>query len=176
MIKNVRFLTILLLSTVSMVNAGVTVGSCPRVVVINIPEIAQKSKDFAAEQKRIEVEIHKRGAEIEELKTSYTKTVEKLQQGGKDMTATAQQQHHEKLAELKGKIEVKQQGLQAYAEREMRAVEEVLVKKIQTICKKMNFDIVIPGALHVKPEHDVTALIINEMDKTTPAASTTLKK
>ncbi len=178
MIKSTQFLTILLLSTVSMVNAEVAVGSSPKVMVVSIQEIGQRSKKFASVQKKIEIEIQKRGMEIEELKTQYSKTVEKLQQGGKDMTATAQQQHHEKLAEYKGKIEVKQQGLQAYAEREMRSAEEILIKEIQTICKRLNFDIVIPGALYVKPEYDATEVVMKEMDKSVvvPVAPAPLKK
>ena len=168
MIKNTQFLTILLLSTVSVVNAGMAPAS-PKVMVVSIQEIGQKSKKFASVQKKIETEIQKRGMEIEELKTQYSKTVEKLQQGGKDMTATAQQQHHEKLAEYKGKIEVKQQGLQAYAEREMRSAEEILIKEIQAICKRLNFDIVIPGALYVKPEYDATEVVMKEMDKNVAA-------
>jgi Skp family chaperone for outer membrane proteins len=171
MIKNTRFLTILLLSTVSVLNADpapvavATVNKCPKVVVVSIQEIGQKSKKFASVQKKIEGDIQKRGMEIEDLKTQYTTTVEKLQNGGKDMTPTAQQQHHEKLAEYKGKIEVKQQGLQAYAEREMRHAEESLIKDIQEICKKLDFDIVIPGALYVKPEFDMTGSVMKEMDK-----------
>jgi Skp family chaperone for outer membrane proteins len=175
MIKSTQFLTILLLSTVSMVNAEVLVGANSKVMVVSIQEIGQKSKKFASVQKKIEAEIQKRGMEIEELKTQYTKTVEKLQQGGKDMTATAQQQHHEKLAEYKGKIEVKQQGLQAYAEREMRTAEEILIKEIQAICKRLNFDIVIPGALYVKPEYDATDVVMKEMDKNV-SDSSNLKK
>lgn len=174
MIKSTRFLTILLLSTVSVLNADApsinnSNNNNPKVVVVSIQEIGQKSKKFASVQKRIEGEIQKRGMEIEELKTQYSKTVEKLQNGGKDMTPAAQQQHHEKLAEYKGKIEVKQQGLQAYAEREMRGAEESLIKEIQAICKKLNFDIVIPGALYVKPEYDMTEPVMKEMDKNVTA-------
>lgn len=173
MIKSTQFLTILLLSTFSVVNAD---AANAKVMVVSIQEIGQKSKKFASVQKKIEAEIQKRGMEIEELKTQYTKTVEKLQQGGKDMTAAAQQQHHEKLAEFKGKIEVKQQGLQAYAEREMRSAEEILIKEIQAICKRLNFDIVIPGALYVKPEYDATEVVMKEMDKNVSDQPSTLKK
>ena len=176
MIKSTQFLTILLLSTVSMVNAETSVGSSPKVMVVSIQEIGQKSKKFASVQKRIEAEVNKRGMEIEELKTQYSKTVEKLQQGGKDMNATAQQQHHEKLAEYKGKIEVKQQGLQAYAEREMRSAEEILIKEIQVICKRLNFDIVIPGALYADPKYDATDVVMKEMDKNISDQPSTFKK
>gem|GEM_PF-2811694 len=173
--KSAQFLTILLLSTVSMVNAEVSTGSNPKIMVVSIQEIGQKSKKFASVQKRIESEVNKRGMEIEELKDQYTKTVEKLQQGGKDMNAAAQQQHHEKLAEYKGKIEVKQQGLQAYAEREMRSAEEILIKEIQAICKRLNFDIVIPGALYIDPKYDATEVVMKEMDKNVSDSSTVKK-
>lgn len=172
-----QFLTIVLLSTTFAVNAGLAVGQSPRVVVVSIQEIGQKSKKFAAIQKRLESEVNKKGAEIEALKSQFTQMVEKLQQGAKDMKAAAQQELQEKLAGLKGQIEVKQQGIQAYVEREMRSAEESLIKEIQGICKKMNFDIVIPGALYVKPEFDATAQVLAEMDKNVASESTaTLKK
>ena len=172
MLKRTHFLTIVLLSSFSFISAGSVQG--PRIAVVRIPDVAQKSQKFAAVQKRIEAEINKRGNEIEALKTQIQQIVEKLQNGGKDMKQSVVQEHQEKLASLKGQIEVKQQGLQAYAEREMRSAEESLVGDIQAACKKLDCcDIAIPGALYVKDSKhfDVTDQVIAEMDKNAPAVA-----
>ena len=171
MLKRTNFLTIVLLSSVSLVSAG-TVQN-PRIAIVRIPDIAQKSQKFAALQKNIEAEIKKRGAEIEALKNQFQQILEKLQNGGKDMKQSVIQDYQEKLASLKAQIEVKQQGLQAYAEREMHAAEESLVKDIQTACKKLDCcDIAFPGTLYVKESKnfDVTDQVIAEMDKSVSTA------
>jgi len=174
MFKKAPFLTIVLLLP-SCLSAAAS-ASVPKVVVVNIQEIGQESKKFASVRKRIETEIHKRGTEIESLKSQFTQILEKVQQGGKDMKPAALEEKQAQLASLKGQIEVKQQGLQAYAEREMRMAEETLIKEIQVVCEKMNYDIVIPGALYTKPQFNVTAQVMAEMDKGVSAAKDEPKK
>lgn len=139
-------------------------GATPRVVVVQLQEVAQKSRWFMEIQKRVESAVKKIVDEIKSLEQQFNDKLQRLQTGGKDLNTTAQQKLQEELASLKGQLEVKQRNLQSYVEQEGRKAEEQLIKTIQAVCKKMGYDIVIPAAIFAKSEFDRTEEVIKQMD------------
>ena len=136
-----------------------------RVMVVQLQEVGQKSLKFKDMQGKIEKKINDKVTEFKALETQFSQKLEKLQTGAKDMNPSAQQKLQEELASLKGQLEVKQRSIQAAVESEMRVAEEKLIEEVQAICKRLGYDIVIPGAISVKDEYNCTAQVIAEMDR-----------
>lgn len=149
----------------------------PSVVVVDLQRVGQTSKKFKQVQEKIEAKIKEKVDALKAMEAQFTQKLEKLQNGAKDMNAATQQKLQEELASLKAQLEVKQRGLQADVEREMRGAEEQLIKEVQALCKRLGYDIVLPGALYAKDEFDKTTQVIAEMDKGVASAqSSSLKK
>ena len=170
-------LVTLVASAVMSVQAGAAVANVatPRVVVVQLQEVAQKSRWFMEIQKRVEAAVKKIVDEIKSLEQQFNQKLERLQTGSKDLNMAAQQKLQEELASLKGQLEVKQRNLQSYVEQEGRKAEEQLIKTIQAVCKKMGYDIVIPAAIYTKPEFDRTSEVIKQMDADMAATSSEKK-
>ncbi len=180
MIKKIQFFTIILLSAATYVHADSTmaVKKVAEIVVVDLQRVGQTSKKFKSVQEKIEARIKEKVDALKAMEAQFSQKLEKLQNGAKDMNAATQQKLQEELASLKAQLEVKQRGLQAEVEREMRSAEEQLIKEVQAICKRLGYDIVLPGALYTKDEYDRTAQVIAEMDRgvVAPSQPSTMKK
>lgn len=181
MVTQARFFAIILLTTFACAQADTTsvqTVAAPKVMVVQLQEVAQNSKWFQAEQKKVENRMKPQIDAFQAMEKSFNEKLQKLQSGAKDMKPEMQQKLQEELASLKAQLEIKQRSLQSTIETEMRSAEEQLIKAVQAVCKRLGFDVVIPGALYVKDQFDATKQVVVELDKNVAAtpAQTTAKK
>ena len=177
MIKQVRFFTIVLLSTFACVHAeqAMQSASTPKVVVVNLQHVAESSKWFKQIQAKAEAKLKPQVESFQNMEKTFNDKLQKLQNDAKGMKLEVQQKLQEELASLKAQLDIKQRGLQAAVESEMRAAEEQLIKEVQAVCKRLGYDVVIPGALYAKDDFDRTKQVISDMDKNVAAESTAKK-
>ncbi len=169
MMNRTHIFTLILLTSIFSLNA-----ESPSIVVVHLQEVFAKSIKAKGIQKKVETEVNKRVGELKDIEKSFNEKLEKLQKGGNDMNASAQEKLQSDLASLKAQLEVKQRNLQGYVEAETRKAEETLIKEVQAVCKKLGFDVVLPGVLYSKDQFDKTAQVVAEMDKNVSSDSSSM--
>lgn len=163
MMNHTRIFSIMLLA--SAFSAHADQMATPTIVVVELQKVFATAKLAKSIQGKVESEVNKRVAELKDIEKRFNELLEKLQKGGNDMNQSAQEKAQSELASLKAQLEVKQRNLQGYVEAETRKAEETLIKEVQKVCKKLGFDIVLPGVLYTKDQFDKTAQVVAEMDK-----------
>jgi Skp family chaperone for outer membrane proteins len=135
------------------------------IVVVNVMEVFQALQEVKEWMQDFQNNLMKKVEQIRAMEQQGIEREKALSIKSKNLTSEAREKERMEIERLKNEIRIQAQSLEEKQQEEQMLLQQRIGEKIKDYCKKMEWKIVIPGALYAAPEHDKTQQVIDGMNK-----------
>lgn len=138
--------------------------------------VLEKSKEWQAKSDMLRAGVEERAKKIAKLEADLQKKTAELKNMGNAAKQSAKEEKGKELLSLENSIMIEKRALQEIPQQQAQAAQYEILKKIETVSKKIaesnKIDTVLAGStIYVNNRIDITDLVADELNKSfTPAA------
>jgi Skp family chaperone for outer membrane proteins len=146
----------------------------PKILVIDVQRVMQQSTAVAAIQEQLAERREAYQAELKQKEQEIREDEQALASARSEMTAEefADQRRalEEKVGQVQREVQERQQTLAELQQEGMERVNQALVQVAQEVAGRLDADLVLgkSAVVLVKPEYEVTSLVLQELNASLP--------